>query len=274
MLTDQDFQTFEKARFRSNVCGFLATALRYPDQESLSSLRDADRWRGWLEALRPVNPVLFRLLEAARAYLTEAGADGSALTSALQDRHTQLFGHAVRGACPPYELEYERGDIPQQAAELADIAGFYNAFGLVPHTQAHERADHAAVQCEFLSVLAAKEVYAAETGNTEACQVLHDAQQAFLADHAGRWLPALATRLIEADPVGFYGTLGELLREFIIDECRHFHADCGPQFLELRPIDAQRDATIECGVEESCPGASSTTLEDKETFVQLGIDRT
>ena len=273
MLNDDALEACEPARLRNSVYGFLAAAFRYPDQATLGMLDDATRWNPWFEELRQTDPALFELLDATRATLAGSNCDNGSRSEMLQERHTELFGHAVRGACPPYELEYERGDIPQQSAELADIAGFYNAFGMELHAAAHERADHATVQFEFLSVLAAKEVYAIETDNSEGLQVLQDAQKSFLADHISRWVPAMATRLQDTDPDGFYGRLGGFIQAFIAAECEYFGVSCGPRLLELRTIDPQRDASIECGVEESCPGAAPAPPEDREDFVQIGIDR-
>ncbi len=273
MLNDETAQACERARLRSSVYGFLAAALRYPDRATLGMLDESARWSPWFEGIRQTEPAFFELLNAARATLAKPNCDNGSRSEMLQERHTELFGHAVRGTCPPYELEYERGDIPQQSAELADIAGFYNAFGMELQAAAHERTDHATVQFEFLSVLAAKEVYAIETNNSEGLQVLQDAQKSFLADHISRWVPAMATRLQDADPEGFYGRLGAFIQAFIAAECEHFGVSCGPRLLELRTIDPQRDASIECGVEESCPGAAPAQPEDREDFVQIGIDR-
>ncbi len=270
MLTDEDPRALsEQAAVRSGACGFLAAALRYPDRETLALLDEPGRWSGWSETLARTDPGLGKLLGAVRSSLPSGRHD--AQLAALQESHVVLFGHAVRGTCPPYELEYEAGDIPQKSNELADIAGFYGAFGMEMDADAHERADHVAVQCEFMGVLALKELYALETDNTDAQQVVSDAQRSFLADHAGRWMPAVASRLTKADPEGFYGRLGRFLEAFIAAECKRFKVRQGPQLLELRPVDPQRDATIDCGVETSCPGASAPASGD--ALVQIGIDR-
>lgn len=269
MLTDEDTRSQEQADVRSGVYGFLAAALRYPDREALVLLHEPGRWSGWSETLARFDAGLGKLLGDVRSRLPSDQDD--AQLADLQESHVVLFGHAVRGTCPPYELEYERGDIPQKSNELADIAGFYNAFGMEMDANAHERADHVAVQCEFMSVLALKEAHALETDNTDAQQVVSDAQRSFLTDHAGRWMPAVASRLTKADPEGFYGRLGRFFGEFIASECDRFEVRSGPQLLELRPIDPERDANIECGVETSCPGAS--TPAEGDTLVQIGIDR-
>jgi hypothetical protein len=52
--------------------------------------------------------------------------------------------------CPPYESAY--GEAPQMAgksAELADLAGFYAAFGLAPAASQPDMEDHVKVDfCE------------------------------------------------------------------------------------------------------------------------------
>jgi DMSO reductase family type II enzyme chaperone len=273
MLTDEDHRALEQAEVRSGVYGFLAAVMRYPDRETLALLNEPGRWSGWSETLARTDPGLCELLGDLRANLPAGSPSdqNDAQLAALQESHVVLFGHAVRGTCPPYELEYEAGDIPQKSNELADIAGFYSAFGMEMDANAHERADHVAVQCEFMGVLALKAVYALETDNADAQQIVSDAQRTFLADHAGRWMPAVALRLTKADPKGFYGRLGRFLGEFIASECDRFEVRRGPQLLELRPADPERDAKIECGVETSCPGASAPA--EGQPLVQIGIDR-
>ena len=76
--------------------------------------------------------------------------------TALAEQYGMRVGHAVRGTCPPYELEYADGEIIQRASELADIAGFYEAFGLSSAGPEHDRPDHFSAECEFLQVMTIK----------------------------------------------------------------------------------------------------------------------
>ena len=266
--TPSNQQDADAALARSEAYGFLATALGYPDRDLADMDASPDRWSAWKHALQRSFPTSAERLNRIRADLPESSDDDR--MTALKNVHTDLFGHAVRGRCPPYELEYIRSDIPQRASELADIAGFYEAFGMRMDARAKERSDHAVPECEFMGVLAAREAYAIENENEEARQILSNAQRAFLTDHLGRWLPALSTRLEEADPEGFYGKVGTFAREFIGDDCHRLGAVCGPEFLELSLADPRRDAEIQCGVEESCPGS---TPQGSESLVQLRIDR-
>lgn len=258
-------QTLVRLQARGGTHAAIAWGLCFPD-DGFSEFFGND-------ALR------FRLAQALAAWDDPSAADlsgnlESAWTLAtttdmdeLQSAHRRLFGHVVRGKCPPYELEYGRREILQQASELADLAGFYAAFGMQLNDDAHERPDHVCAECEFMSVLAAKEAHALEKKDDEARTVIVDAGRSFLADHLGLWLPAMARRLRDADPDGFYGAMGRLAGSLIELECRLKEVPCGPQLLELRTVDPNSDGTIQCGSEESCPGG------ENESLIQIGIDR-
>ncbi len=60
----------------------------------------------------------------------------------------------------PYETEYTTPDALYKAHQLADIAGFYRAFGLEMSTENRERPDHLAAELEFMHFLALKEAQA------------------------------------------------------------------------------------------------------------------
>ncbi len=119
-----------------------------------------------------------------------------------------------------------------------------------------------------MSVLATKEAYTIEEGeNGDAGEVLRQAQRSFVADHLGRWLPALGQRMAEAAGSGFYGAIGRFAGSFIASECRRMEIACGPEYLELQPEESSPDSTLTCGVEESCPSGPTSSAP-----VQLEID--
>ena len=183
-----------------------------------------------------------------------------------QERYDILFGHAVRGACPAYEMEYGRNEIIRQASDLADLAGFYRAFGMEIAGEANGRPDHITVECEFMSALCAKEAYAyarRDEGNAEICL---DAERTFLRDHLARWLPAFARHVEEADGDGLYAALARFADAFVKAECGRFDVHAGPATLELRTPDPVLDTQISCGTGGCGEGSSG------EQVVQLGMD--
>jgi DMSO reductase family type II enzyme chaperone len=137
----------------------------------------------------------------------------------LEREYTRLFGPA--GGCSLRETSY--GDAARllgRAAHLADISGFYLAFGLQPASGAGAPEDHIGVELEFMSLLNLKEAYALAEGWDEQAQVTRDAQRSFLQDHLGTWISALTARLRSADPHPFYAALGEILQRLVTEDAR------------------------------------------------------
>jgi TorA maturation chaperone TorD len=251
---------------RGGLYALLANAWRYPDESLVGLFRNSDTLNAAFLAFGTPPALLNTELEDLRETCRQLSEKPlPTVVEGLQADHVRLFGHSVRGSCPPYELEYGRGEIIQQTAELADLAGFYNAFGLQLTASAFERADHVAVECEFLSVLCAKEAWGQQERNCDLAETCSDAQRLFLRDHLARWLPAFAHRVETADPEGLYGRAASLASAFVHDECRRFEIEIGPQWLELRPADPERDSSIDCDT-AGCGEAGSNRL------VQLGMD--
>jgi len=254
--SDQAIPTQDRAR----LYALLANAWRHPEKALVSALIGRED-RGLLPApsdgfSEPVNASIQSLVDTCDRF---RDCPGTEVLATLRAEHARWFGHAVRGSCPPYELEYGHSEIIQQTAELADLSGFYKAFGLDLQDSAFERGDHISVECEFLSVLCAKQAWGLREGQVELAETCLDAQRLFLRDHPARWSPAFAHRVAMADPEGFYGRVAYLTSTFIEGECQAFGISVGPQWLELRPADLERDAAIDCDI-RGCGGAPTDQL--------------
>lgn len=187
---------------------YLATAFAYPEPSVLAELAEG-RWPDSEQD----SEALSRALAAFRA------ACGRADLASLQEEHLLLFGRQVR--CSPYESSY--GDARRLAgkpAELADISGFYSAFGLEPSRSHPEMPDHIAVELTFMSVLCLKEAYALAHGLLEPREVTRAARRAFLEAHLGRWAGAFAEGVKAAAQDAFFKGAAMLLRELVSEECR------------------------------------------------------
>src|SRR6266545_2906491 len=143
--------------------------------------------------------------------------------------YQQIFGLMISKKCPPYETEY----CPQtfsvyRSQQLADIAGFYRAFGLEPSRDLPERHDHIALELEFMGFLIAKELRAAD--DAEKVAACREAQKSFFKDHVAWWVPAFALALrrradrikgvaeIALPPRSFYGAVAHALASFVCIE--------------------------------------------------------
>lgn len=254
------------AELRAGIYAFLAAAWRDPDESLEAVLLTPERLDFDVRVLEA--PAVTDAVTELRAVCARLRARrASTVLHELVESHTRLFGHSVRGTCPPYELEYGYGEIIQQTAELADLTGFYSAFGLDLMSSAQERADHVSVECEFMAILCAKEAWGRRKKNSELADACGDAQRLFLRDHLARWLPAFAHRVAALDQDGFHGQAASLASAFLAEECRRFDIEAGPQWLELRPADPARDAAIDCD-----GGGCAEAAGDR--LVQLGLHTT
>jgi TorA maturation chaperone TorD len=139
----------------------------------------------------------------------------------LRAEHDRVFGLVLSRECPPYETEYYSSAEPFfRAQQLADIAGFYRAFGLETAQAARERPDHLALELEFMAFLLRKEQLAlasagANAAATEQAGVCTDAQQSFFSDHLAWWVPSFAMGLRRKAERGFYLAVGQVLAAFM-----------------------------------------------------------
>jgi len=182
--------------------------------------------------------------------------------------HQRIFGLVMTKLCPAYETEYcAWNDTTHRSQELADIAGFYRAFGLGPSRLAPERFDHVSLEIEFLSLLLEKDCWATENAEAEHMEVCRNARSAFLRDHASWWLPTFG-RLLEkranllseagsttAAELRLVAGVAQMLCAWIAAE-RHF-ANVMPARRIVSPNITPQDATDDCGTCQSCTPDSS-----------------
>lgn len=238
--------------------GLVAHGFRFPDGDWLFTLTEPNRWRGWTQRLSQTHPEAKKPLSALRVAVEEL-REPSALAD-LQEQFALLFGHSVRGQCPPYELEFGRSEVIQRASDLADISGFYAAFGMELAGDVSERPDHVSVESEFLAVLCAKAARGIEDKDHQLLETVHGAQKQFLKSHLGRWLPAFAQRVTDAAPGDFYAALARFANAFVSSECHRFDVSPGSAYLQLRPVDPEQEITQSCGLPGECGTSSGGQL--------------
>jgi TorA maturation chaperone TorD len=153
---------------------------------------------------------------------------------AYNDEYEGAFGLLVSHACPPYQTEFIDGKFSYQRSHaLADVSGFYRAFGLAVAERRPERQDHLALELEFMAFLIGMERQAGGpvSGGALCRQVCGAAQVRFLKEHLAWWAPAFARILCRENAGGFYEAAGEFLAALIPAE----RALLGVE-LESRPV--------------------------------------
>lgn len=198
--------TSETAVVRAVGYSLLAHALAYPDDSAIAALQEvAAAAASFLEGTP-----LAELVPLARA----------ATPGDLEPAHVRLFSLSSSPDCPTYETAYFSPDPTQQTNRMADIAGFYRAFG-VDTGGTGFRPDDICVELEFMGYLCRKQVYAAEhLGAPRVAQTLR-AQRLFLGDHLGCWAAGLGRRIAaRAGASEFYRVLGAVLEDWVWGDCR------------------------------------------------------
>ncbi len=136
-----------------------------------------------------------------------------------------------------------------RSTELADINGFYLAFGFDLREGQHEVADHLGVELEFYSLLLLKQAYALEQGWQEKFEIARDAGKAFLADHLGRWVESVRERAAARQAAPMYRTLFEAVADAVQRECQTFAVRPAP--LMCSGPDFMQDASFVCPMEQA-----------------------
>jgi nitrate reductase assembly molybdenum cofactor insertion protein NarJ len=134
----------------------------------------------------------------------------SAVTpSELEGQHFRLFGPAA--ACP-LELAFHATKDPNgQSKTIADLAGFYKAFGV----ESAERADGLPTVLEFLAYLEIKRVHAELNGWSEKRDIAADAAEKMRGELAYKAVCAITRKLQAAGAPEFYLQLAALCRSLL-----------------------------------------------------------
>jgi len=189
----------QEAVRRAQVYAFLSSIYLYPREN-------------WSEDL----PLLPEIVAETGFALAFPAVAALSLTD-LQLGYLHAFG-AAGSMC--YETEYGLPHEFRQSQELADIAGFYAAFGFANGGAVRERPDHLAVELEFMQALALKEAHALLNDLQEYVEMCADAQVKFLAEHLGAWI-GLFTQSLELNTQnGLFLVLAHFTSDFV-----HAHAD-------------------------------------------------
>lgn len=227
----------DEALARSAVYRLLSQVLVYPSASGVEQLQEEDLPLAAACAGPLPEEVRTALGETEAAFL---GLDVERLEGAFRD----VFSHVHSADCPAYETDYTAREIWRQSQELADLAGFYRAFGM---EGVAERPDHVAVELEFLHLVSYKAAWALIQDDPEHARICASAERDFLADHVLKWIPGFATRVVALAGDGPYRAAARLAEVFLRSEARRFgiaEEKAGPTL--VRPQEAEVDEVGLC----------------------------
>jgi TorA maturation chaperone TorD len=249
---------------RECVYRLLAVALADPAADSWGLLFDASDRRlaaeaaGLLREEAAAAPVAlgFGELPADDLDLAPVLAGLSRSRAGLAAEYDRVFGLVPSRECLPYETEYHATAEPFfRAQQLADVAGFYRAFGLEPSRGRPERPDHLSLELEFLAFLLLKKRLAASAAPADndgagRAQVCAEAEAAFFRDHLAWWVPSFATGLRRKAAGGFYEAVGRVLAALMPVERGRYGVPPPRLPLQAVPVEAPEE-------QAGCAGCSN-----------------
>ena len=160
------------------------------------------------------------LAETAAAVVETMPIDDADARSAYAD----AFGVEGEGTVSQYEVTYAPGTLVTNTDRIADIAGFYRAFGLDLSEDERDRADALPTQLEFCQHLALSRAVLTESGD-DGVEIVTDATAAFLEDHLGRWIPRFVDEVRDEVDEPYYHALVDLLEAVVAMDVDHFDVD-------------------------------------------------
>lgn len=208
---------------------FLSVCVDGPYIETWCQLQDEENARLAQQAAALIrDEAMLAEIELAPCELPPAELDLDPLIEAmrqpaeeLREEFDRAFGLVMAKECPPYETEYHpSSETFFRSQQLADIAGFYRAFGLEPGGFRPQRPDHLALELEFMAFILMKERLARSEAESdpsagERAVVCDLAQRHFLRDHLAWWVPAFARGLARKAQSGYLAALARVLSALI-----------------------------------------------------------
>lgn len=194
------------------VMRLAACAFTYPDTERRETIAS-----GFAEIAKAQEGRL--ATEEWAPQFLRAHAKWKLTDGAIESDYIRLFlGSAP---CPLHESAYGDGRrMGGRVVELADVAGFYRAFGFALSPLNRDLPDHIAAELEFAAALLLKEGYALAEGMPEERDITRQAAADFFLVHLGRWPGALCDALVESGAPDTYLTLVDLVVALVAAQCR------------------------------------------------------
>lgn len=214
-----------------------AMAAGYPDRETWETLAAGD-------ASFDAHPGLGPMAVQLRHH------DGLRL---LRQQYMELFDTGKQRVSL-YETEYGRMRGMAKGRDLADLNGFYLAFGMQTDAdRQQEMIDHIAVEMEFYGLLLLRQQWLAQQQDGEGTDIVLDARRKFLHDHLGRFPAAIAAHpAVAADAI--YGPALAWAAELVARECEGLGVTPPP--LDFF-ADAREGEEVVCGDGACLPGMPS-----------------
>ena len=147
---------------------------------------------------------------------------------------------------PPYEAEYGVAHVFLKSQVMADVAGFYRAFGVTVADAHRDRPDHLATELEFMHFMVLKTAMGERAAHPLA-ELCRSAMQKFFAEHLAAWAPAyFASLSTTLPPPG--SDFAAAAERFLIAEAARFGSEAPSSPLQRTPSPRPGATDQECAL--------------------------
>jgi len=197
----------------AEVYGIISSAFKYPEDDLMEYLRESVGELAEAMELLSYEP---ETIEKGMAFANQGiNANADEIRRSFNEFYTG------RKQASLDESEYDTA-IFYRHQRIADIAGFYGAFGFEISVDAHMRPDFIGTELEFMCVLLLKRAYAIEQGWDEQVEICLEAERKFFSEHMEWWIPQLCETIRGASSCDFYRSLSNFLESFIHNESSRY----------------------------------------------------
>lgn len=220
MVSSQTVRPSELAEARAKLYQLLGSAyIRPPDRDFLRLLA------GWVTSqIGGLSPLLSEQVKQGLTTLDDffkkVGENSWVkLEEAVSVEFTRLFRGVspIYSPPPPYESVY-REESGRVFSDLTfQVYQAYRHFGLdLANSFSHEPPDHISFELEFMRLLCHREAEAWHKGDEDEAGGFLWAEEQFVTEHLGTWLPELCGRIREQDRLGLFRGLADLTEGWVV----------------------------------------------------------
>ena len=212
VLTPAEAQLPQLARSRARVYGILAAIYAGIPGEQL--VRLFSEWRASEQVSNhALRPEMKRGLNTINSWLEKHGAELSEIAT-LETEFTRLCRGLGRTQSPPppYESVYLDGGL-LYGPSTQRVADAYQRFQVT--VQDNEPPDYIALELDFMRLLCEKEAVA-WPGRDNGARELITAENDFLREHVGIWVPGFCENVRKYDVTLFYAGLADVTEGWIL----------------------------------------------------------
>jgi putative dimethyl sulfoxide reductase chaperone len=198
---------------KAQIYKFLAEALNYPVEETLSAIQLRELAAEMSKAAEAQPQAVQEAMAPIEKLSREASLDFKKWMLALEKDYTWMFLASRPRLVHLFESVYKEGKLFQEST--FEIARIYNQAGLAPKEEFKLPPDHIALEFELMAYLAFQETEALRQGNQENAEYAVFLQQKVLSEHLRSFALNVAERMAAHAKTEFYHSVAEIIKVFL-----------------------------------------------------------